>query len=37
MYMHNYMDDINGHFGRHIDEFDRVHGGYGVGQVNFEG
>ena len=25
------------HIGRHIDEFEGVHGGYGVGQRNFEG
>ena len=29
--------DINGHVGRHIDGFDGVHGGYGVGQWNLEG
>ena len=27
--------DFNGHVGRHIDGFDGVHGGYGVGQSNF--
>ena len=27
---------INGHVGRHIDGFDGVHGGYGVGQRNLE-
>ena len=26
--------DINGHIGRHIDGFDGVHGGYGIGQRN---
>ena len=26
---------FNGHLGRHIDGFDRVHGGYFVGQRNF--
>ena len=26
-----------GHIGRHIDGFDRVHGGYSVGQRNLEG
>ena len=30
-----YLGDINGHLGRHIDGFDGVHGGYGVGQRNF--
>ena len=29
--------DINGQVGRHIDRFDWVHGGYGVGQRNLEG
>ena len=29
--------DFNGHFGRHIDGFNRVYGGYGVGQRNLEG
>ena len=28
---------FNGHVGRHIDVFDGVHGGYGVGQRNLEG
>ena len=28
---------LNRHGGRHIDGYDRVHGGYGVGQRNFEG
>ena len=28
------MCHINGHIGRHIDGFN---GGYGVGQINFEG
>ena len=28
---------FNGHVGRHIDSFDGVHGGYGVGQRNLEG
>ena len=28
--------DFNGHVGRHIDGFNRVHGGYGIGQRNFE-
>ena len=31
------MDDYNGHVGRHIDGFDGVHGGYGVGKKNLEG
>ena len=31
------MDDFYGHIGRHIDGFDGVHGGYGVGQKNLEG
>ena len=31
------MGDFNGHVGRHIDGFDVVHGGYGVGQRNLEG
>ena len=31
------LDDINGHVGRYIDGFDRVHGGYGIGQKNLEG
>ena len=30
-----FMGDFNGHVGRHIDGFDGVHGGYGVGQRNF--
>ena len=29
--------DFNGQVGRHIDSFDGVHGGYGVGQRNLEG
>ena len=28
---------FNGHISGHIDGFDGVHGGYGVGQRNFEG
>ena len=28
------LGDLNGHVGRHIDGFDEVHGGYGVGQRN---
>ena len=31
------LDDFNEHVGRHIDGFDGVHGGYGVGQRNFDG
>ena len=31
------LGSINGHVGRHIDEFDGVHGRYGVGQRNLEG
>ena len=31
------LGDINGHVGRHIDGFDGMHGGYGVGQRNLEG
>ena len=31
------MGDMNGHVGRHIDVFDGVNGGYGVGQRNLEG
>ena len=26
------LDDFNGHVGGHIDGFDGVHGGYGVGR-----
>ena len=29
------LGDINGHVCRHIDGFDGVHGGYGVGLRNF--
>ena len=32
-----FLGDFNGHVGRHIDGFDRVHGRYGVGQRNMEG
>ena len=32
-----YLGELNGHVGRHIDGFDWVHGGYGVGQRNLEG
>ena len=28
------LGKYNGHVGRHIDEFDGVHGGYGVGHGN---
>ena len=31
------LGDFNGHVGRNIDGFYGVHGGYGVGQRNFEG
>ena len=31
------LGDINGHVHRHIDGFDGVHGGYGVGHRNLEG
>ena len=31
------LGDFNGHVGRHIDVFDWVHGGHGVGQRNLEG
>ena len=31
------LDDFNRHVGRHIDGFDGMHGGYGVGQRNLEG
>ena len=31
------LGDFNGHVGRHIDSFDGVHGGYGVGLRNLEG
>ena len=31
------LGDINGHVGRHTDGFDGAHGGYDVGQRNFEG
>ena len=31
------LGDFNGHVGRHIDGFNGVHGGYGVGQINLEG
>ena len=30
------LGDFNGHVGRHIDEFDSVYGGFGVGQRNLE-
>ena len=30
------LGDINGDVGRHIDGFDGVHEGYGVGQRNLE-
>ena len=31
------LDDFNESVGRHIDGFDGVHGGFGVGQRNLEG
>ena len=31
------LGDINGYIGRHIDGFDGVHGGYGIGQRNLMG
>ena len=31
------LDYCNAHDGRHIDGFDGVHGGHGVGQRNLEG
>ena len=31
------LGNINGHIGRRIDDFDGVHGGYGVGQRILEG
>ena len=31
------LSDINGHAGRHIDEFDGVHGRCGVCQRNYKG
>ena len=31
------LGDFDGHDGRHIDGFDGVHGGYGVGQRNLGG
>ena len=30
------LGDFNGHIGTQFDGFDRVHGGYGVGQRNLE-
>ena len=41
--MHSTGDSVmclgvfNGHVGRHIDGFNGIHGGYGVGQRNLEG
>ena len=32
-----YMGDFNAYVCRHIDGFDGVHGGYGVGQRNLDG
>ena len=31
------LGDFNGYIGRHIDGYDGVHEGYGVGQRNLEG
>ena len=31
------LGNISGHVGRHIDGYDGVHGGYGVGKRNLEG
>ena len=31
------LGDFSGHVSRHIDDFDGVHGGYGVRQWNLEG
>ena len=31
------LGDFDGHVGRHIDGFDGIHGGHGVGEKNFEG
>ena len=31
------LGDFNGHDGRHINGFNVVHGGYGLGQRNYEG
>ena len=31
------LGDLNGHFGKYIDGFDGVHGGYDVDQNNLEG
>ena len=31
------LDNINEHIARNIDGFDGVHGGYGIGKMNFEG
>ena len=31
------LGDFNGNVGRHIDGFDELHGGYGIGQRNLEG
>ena len=32
-----FFGDANEHVGRHIDVFDGVHGGFGVGKRNMEG
>ena len=31
------LGDCNGHIGRHIDGLHWVHGGFAVGQMNYEG
>ena len=31
------LGDFNGHIGRHIDGFDEICGGFGVGERNLEG
>ena len=31
------MEDLNGHVGRNIDEFQWVHGGFSIGKCNQEG
>ena len=36
-YLVMYLGSFNGHIGRHIDGFNGVYGGYGIGQGNLEG
>jgi len=31
------LEDFNGHVGKHIDDFENVHGGNGIGERNAEG